>query len=378
MSIIQPEAGIWYGFCWIIVSIRLISRRLHRGSWKRLQWDDYLILLAMCTVTVVMAVMVKLVKTSSNLIPPEDDVSQYTEDEIRDRIFGSKLVLVVEQMQLLTIWLIKACLLIMYNRMTTILPQHKIVVATAYYVGFTFVIMEILYFAVWCRPFNQYWAVPPNSKQCSAATNHLITNAVFNISSDIIILSIPLPLLFKVRLPKKQKIVLFVIFLIGAFTIVAAALNKYYSFTHPFGTEWTIWYLRESFTAILCANLPLTYPLIQRIFGLRNWSHNTYEAGTSRRAASRPQPSTHRHWTETRDQNVPKAYREGFSRTESQEDINDGVRKQKDDVFEPHFITSAIEMDDTKKSPRSSSLDSPSGWQSVEHNNQQPDPYRVV
>lgn len=86
-----------------------------------------------------MAVMVKLVKTSSNLIPPEDDVSQYTEDEIRDRIFGSKLVLVVEQMQLLTIWLIKACLLIMYNRMTTILPQHKIVVATAYYVGFTFV-----------------------------------------------------------------------------------------------------------------------------------------------------------------------------------------------------------------------------------------------
>lgn len=151
-----------------------------------------------------------------------------------------------------------------------------------------------------------------------------------------------------------------------------------FELTHLLITQRTIWYLRESFTAILCANLPLTYPLIQRMFGLRNWSHNTYEAGTSRRAASRPQPSTHRHWTETRDQNVPKAYREGFSRTESQEDINDGVRKQKDDVFEPHFITSAIEMDDTKKSPRSSSLDSPSGWQSVEHSNQQPDPYRVV
>lgn len=92
-----------------------------------------------------MAVMVKLVKTSSNLIPPEDDVSQYTEDEIRDRIFGSKLVLVVEQMQLVTIWLIKACLLIMYARMTAILPQHKIVVATAYYVGVTFVSILLLY-----------------------------------------------------------------------------------------------------------------------------------------------------------------------------------------------------------------------------------------
>lgn len=94
------------------------------------------------------------------------------------------------------------------------------------------------------------------TEQCSAATNHLITNAVFNISSDLIIISIPMPLLFKVRLPLKNKITLIMIFLIGAFTvsltehllfaannvkIVAAALNKYYSFTHPFGTEWTIW-----------------------------------------------------------------------------------------------------------------------------------------
>jgi hypothetical protein len=45
--------------------------------------------------------------------------------------------------------------------------------------------------------------------------------------------------LFKVRLPKKNKTILFVIFLIGAFTIVAAALNKYYSFRNPFGNEWT-------------------------------------------------------------------------------------------------------------------------------------------
>jgi hypothetical protein len=96
--------------------------------------------------------------------------------------------------------------------------------------------MEVLYFGVWCRPFDQYWAVPTNSskagpyvcrfasltniEQCSAATNHLITNAVFNISSDLIIISIPMPLLFKVRLPKKNKAILVSVFLIGAFTYV--------------------------------------------------------------------------------------------------------------------------------------------------------------
>jgi hypothetical protein len=153
--------------------------------------------------------------------------------------------------------------------------------------------MEILYLGVWCRPFTQYWAITPTSTQCSAATNHLITNLVLNLSSDLFIICIPMPLLFKVQLPRANKIILIGIFMIGAFNvrallhhlhqkqllthhqIVAAVLNKYYSFTHPFGLEWTQWYLREAYTAMLCANLPLTYPLIQKLFKLKNWSNHS-------------------------------------------------------------------------------------------------------
>lgn len=83
--------------------------------------------------------MHEVVQTSSNLIEPGEDITKFTHDEIETRIYGSKLVLVVEQMQILTIWLIKACLLIMYARMTSVLPQRKIVFATAIYTGVTFV-----------------------------------------------------------------------------------------------------------------------------------------------------------------------------------------------------------------------------------------------
>jgi hypothetical protein len=202
-GVLEPEAGIFYGVCWFVVIIRLISRRIHRGSWKLLQWDDYLIIVAMvcgpqrratvvadqylrlrtqclslsCTRSQRLAVRKSYVQNTcetsanflhrivGNLIPPGDDVSQYSETEINMRIYGSKLVLVAEQMQLLTIWLVKACLLIMYNRMTLVLPQHKIVVATSIYVAVAFVVMEVLYLGVWCRPFSQYWAVPPNSSE---------------------------------------------------------------------------------------------------------------------------------------------------------------------------------------------------------------------
>lgn len=54
--------------------------------------------------------------------------------------------------------------------------------------------------------------------------------------------------------------------------IFAAAKNKYESFTHPFAPTWTIWYLREAFTAMLCVNLPLTRPFFQHIFRLKDWT----------------------------------------------------------------------------------------------------------
>ncbi|KAH9873719.1 hypothetical protein IAQ61_004345 [Plenodomus lingam] len=377
MSVLQPETGIFYGLCWVVIVVRLISRRLHRGSWKLLQWDDYLTLVAMATDSVLIAVMHEITKTSSNLIPPGDDVSQYSALEIQNRIYGSKLVLVVEQMQILTIWLIKTCLLLMYNRMTMVLPQHKVVIATSVYVGLTFVAMEVLYFGVWCRPFNQYWAVPTYSSQCSAATNHLITNAVFNISSDLIIISIPMPLLFKVRLPKKNKAILFMIFLIGAFTIVAAVLNKYYSFTHPFGTQWTIWYIRESYTAILCANLPLTYPLVQRIFKLRNWSDPTNGGNTY---SSRMQASRNINASSSGVQRacqLPKGFRDVFKRMESQEDINGVLGKQHGDSREPQFITSVIEMEERRSLP----VPNPAphlSWRSTDEGIRQQDPYHAV
>lgn len=72
-----------------------------------------------------MAVMHIVVHTSSNLIAPDEDYHRFSKQEVESRIYGSKLVLVVEQMQLTTIWLVKACLLLMYNRMTSVNPIHS-------------------------------------------------------------------------------------------------------------------------------------------------------------------------------------------------------------------------------------------------------------
>jgi hypothetical protein len=142
------------------------------GSVKKLQVEDLLVIVAMITDAILMVGMSIISQTSSNLIDPSEHVV-LDAAEIDKREYGSKWVLVVEQMQILTIWLMKYCLLLMYNRLTMSLSQNLAVKFVAAYVTVGFVVMEILYLGVWCRPFNQYWAVPPENSMFTLNTLRL-------------------------------------------------------------------------------------------------------------------------------------------------------------------------------------------------------------
>lgn len=61
--------------------------------------------------------------------------------------------------------------------------------------------------------------------QCTAATNHLITNAVLNISSDLLIISIPLPIVIAAQFPWKRKLILCGVFALGLFTVSTTRLE---------------------------------------------------------------------------------------------------------------------------------------------------------
>lgn len=113
-------------------------------------------------------------------------------------------------------------------------------------------------------------AVPTPNVQCDAATNHLITNAVFNLTSDLAMLAVGLPMFLRLTIPVSKKIPLVGIFSLGVFVVIAAILNKVYSFSQPFGSDWIYWYVRESSTALIVANLPFVWLLYRKIFGIHS------------------------------------------------------------------------------------------------------------
>ncbi|KAK0111794.1 hypothetical protein ONS96_001062 [Cadophora gregata f. sp. sojae] len=281
------ESWTWYAFACLIVITRYISRYLQLGSIKNFQPEDYVMIWVFAFYTVLVATMNIVAHLDTNLMLPEDVIT-LTPESIQSRIRGSKLVLVVEQSMIMTQWGCKICLILLYNKLTFGLKQQLAVKIVGAYVVITLIVMEILYLGVWCRPFSGYWKVPVENVQCSAAIHHLITNAVFNITSDVMMLCIPLPLLIASQLPKANKLILCVLFSLGVFVILCAVLNKYYSFAQPFSPMWTFWYIREASTAVYVANMPMCWSLMRRLFKLR--AFNGISSGGRSRSRSKSAP----------------------------------------------------------------------------------------
>ncbi|PWY75203.1 UbiD family decarboxylase [Aspergillus sclerotioniger CBS 115572] len=267
---------VWLAVVVLITLLRYVSRVLQLGVPRHLQIEDLLMLFTVVFYILLTVFLVEVQKHGTNEIPPDqfDDIDPAS---IPDRITGSKLVIVVEQMWLATIWGCKACLLLLYSTMTSGLSQHRIVKLISVFCALSFVVVEVLFFAAWCRPFSAYWSVPPKNLQCSVYRDHLILVLTLNILTDLMIMAIPLPLLVKAKLTLLKKITLCAVFSLGAFVILCSILSKYYSLSQPYGDQWVDWYVREAATAVIVANIPQTWTLFRRLFNWRAFlAHSSY------------------------------------------------------------------------------------------------------
>jgi hypothetical protein len=94
-----------------------------------------------------------------------------------------------------------------------------------YIVG-SFVIIEICYYGILCRPFSDYWALPVSNLQCATYQYYSIIQMTFNISSDMMLVALPCYMTAITGLSVKRKAVLMIVFSMALLTIAAAIVNK--------------------------------------------------------------------------------------------------------------------------------------------------------
>ena len=100
----------------------------------------------------------------------------------------------------------------------------------------------------------------------------MITTSLLNISSDLFMLCIPVPLIIRTRLPLKRKLVLCALFSAGIIVVIIAILNRYYNFTTTNDLVFLGWYNGEAAAAMIISSVPYCWNLLRRVFSLGSWN----------------------------------------------------------------------------------------------------------
>lgn len=82
---------------------------------------------------------------------------------VAQAVFGSKMTFVLEIFTMTATWTVKACLLLLYARLTegTSIRQKWAVRFVAFYAILTYLLCTFLFVFYWCSPHvYEYWAVP--------------------------------------------------------------------------------------------------------------------------------------------------------------------------------------------------------------------------
>ncbi|KAL8706247.1 MAG: hypothetical protein Q9201_000684 [Fulgogasparrea decipioides] len=260
-----------------------LGSRIRKLGLSRLQPDDWFMSQNILWYTLLYVSANKVIFGGGSNFMTQEDIDNLTPESRAMRIAGSKWVLVSEESMVLTIWSCKVCMLFIYRRLTQGLKELKIVNVISIYILVGFVAVQIALFTN-CRPFSGYWSVPPTSTQCWSYYNYEIVEGCFNVSADLALLIVGMPLLFKARIPLQQKLILMTIFGMGMFVIAAALLCKVYGLYAPLVSySYLNWFYREASVSVYVTNIPVIYSLLRENFpGMARWGYSRSKGSATR------------------------------------------------------------------------------------------------
>lgn len=270
---IAIECWTWYAVCICAVIMRFMSQRLLRETFltKKIYLDDVIIIFATCTYTIAMADLYIYDGINSHL-----DYNTLTPDQ--SNYYGRQLGIVnilTETSVQTTLWSIKASLLCFYYRLTDRIRWNIATTIVAVYVALGYVAVITTLYGGWCRPFSQYLSLNPEVIQCLTWKNYNILQLTFDVSTDLLILCIPVSVVLSANMAWAKKVALISIFCLGLFVVACAVLTKEAVFTDPTGPVWVLWEIREASCAMLVGNLVVCFPLIRTVwesFGERKFT----------------------------------------------------------------------------------------------------------
>ncbi|KAL1646608.1 hypothetical protein SLS58_003194 [Diplodia intermedia] len=263
-----PEIWGLFIFGCIVFSLRFIVR-LRTVGITNLSGDDYFAMCAWVFFTVDAIVVDRAYRYGTNVDFSEAEYEAMTSAELHSVSKGSKYELVAWFSYSALIWSMKATMLFFYRRLTFGLWQQRLVRYLTLSCALTY-IGVLVTITLGCRPFAANW-------------RNIGVVAAFNVATDVALLSVPLPLLWRLQVPARQKCVVAAFLLTGVFVVAAAVVRVVATLgAAPSTTTVNLWGVRETIVALVCVNAPMLRPLFVRRF----WAREPWRSGSSSSAGA--------------------------------------------------------------------------------------------
>ncbi|KAI9370411.1 hypothetical protein BJX61DRAFT_535664 [Aspergillus egyptiacus] len=271
----QTEAWTEYAIGTIILFLRIFAR-IKTVGFTNLQGDDVFTLVAVVFWTAELTMLELIGQNGTNIGLTDEQRFNATPEQVAKLAFGSKCLMAGWCCYVTLIWSLKTCMLFFYNRLTLGLTQQKLVKFNTVLCGCTYVAV-MLTIILHCQPVQRHFQVYPDpGLNCTADYVNYIVIAITNVITDAILLSVPIPLLAKVRLALRRKLMIGVLLCGGLFVMVATLLRCILSLQSIDNiNNSTIWAIRETFVAIIAVNAPCIKPLFSSSVWFRSSNKDT-------------------------------------------------------------------------------------------------------
>ncbi|KAI1066940.1 hypothetical protein LB507_011373 [Fusarium sp. FIESC RH6] len=279
------EAWTLYGIGTSIIFARF-AVRFKTVGFRGLQGDDFFSALVLLFYTVDAFTVHLIYYLGTNI---EGGVAAQnhtlTADELDQYIKGSKLQLAAWYAYTALIWCLKGTMLCFFSRMT-IGTWHNVFVKSVSIISAVSYAAVFLTITFGCFPYQHNWQVLPQPpSKCTLKMQNFLVTTVLNVLTDALILCIPLPLLWKLQVPLRKKLVIGLLLSSGAFVIAAAITRVVLTLSaNPSALTINSWGVRETIVGILTVNIPILRPLFTKAF----WTGQSLtEISSSYRATGR-------------------------------------------------------------------------------------------
>jgi len=273
----------------VTMGLRLIARKMRSLS---LDYEDYLMLAGWGLFLVYEALQLNCLRFG---------YGKHTVF-VKDLEGFTKSLIVLEIFYNPPIICIKASILILYNRLFAS-RKLKIFSWVLWVIVFCYSMALMIAEIFECVPFAYSWDKTIKGGKCIDLAAAVFTCGIINTVTDFVIISLPVPFLWKLQISLTRRLQLIVIFLCGGFVCFVSVyrnvlvLQVNYSDPSWSDVQGSLWSGIELAIALVCGNLPVLRPIYNKIFARHQSTNSDPQSqsnmgkGTGKRTQGKAMPS---------------------------------------------------------------------------------------